>query len=92
MKTKDSTEARPWFIPPTWAAVAPLVIFSLRSENTEAAKAAEAEIIAGFREIDRLQERARLALGSLHAACAASDIIEARAQAARARALLEGAE
>jgi len=89
MKTKDSTEARPWFIPPTWAAVAPLLILSLRRENAEAA---EAEIIAGFREIDRLQERARLALGCLHAACAASDIIEARAQAARARALLEGVE
>lgn len=60
MKPADSVECRPWFCPPRWAEVMPLLIHSIQRDEIEpeSAQAARVELLALARGLDAWNERA----------------------------------
>lgn len=95
METSTSTTARPWFICPTWAAVAPLLVDAIarRGEHLDAAGAAEAEILRLADGLDRWNRAVPAALADLDAALRLyeeGDAIAASRRISRAAATLRG--
>jgi hypothetical protein len=62
METKDSITARPWFICPSWAAVAPLLADAIARNGDEAARAELMRLAEGADQWNKNEQETREAL------------------------------